>query len=157
CALPISVTDAMLREPAAQDWPMWRRNYAGWGYSPLEQITADNVAQLVPAWSIALNDGVQEGTPLVYDGVLYMPHPGDLIQALDAASGELLWEHRRPLPDDLGDYIPAISTNRALAIYDDLILFTSNDDYIVALDARSGELRWETLIHDYRSRPAQQS
>jgi alcohol dehydrogenase (cytochrome c) len=99
---------------------------------------------------------VQEGTPLVYAGVLYFPSPSDFVQAFDAASGDPIWEYRRSLPDDLGDYFPVSSINRNLAIYGDTIIDTSADDFVFALDAQSGELRWETQILDYR-RGAQQT
>jgi alcohol dehydrogenase (cytochrome c) len=64
----------------------------------------------------------------------------------DAASGDLEWEYRRSLPSDLGEYFPVSSINRNLAIYADTIVDTSADDYVFALDARTGELRWETKI-----------
>src|SRR5262245_28668008 len=137
------VTDAMLQNPADGDWLMWRRTLNGWGYSPLDQINRSNVASLKLAWSTPLNAGsVQEGTPVVHNGVLYMPHPGDVITAMNASTGEKLWEHRREIPEDIGDYIPATETERSLAIYGDTILFTSNDDYIVGLDAKTGEQKW---------------
>jgi PQQ-dependent dehydrogenase (methanol/ethanol family) len=153
-----AVTDAMLQNPADGDWLMWRRTLNSWGYSPLKQIDRSNVSKLKLVWDVALNKGsVQEGTPLVHNGVLYMPHPADVITAHDAVTGKQLWEHRRKIPEDIGDYIPATETERAVSIYGDTILFTSNDDYIVGLDAKTGQQRWETQILDYRVNPAQQS
>lgn len=154
----VPVTDQILQEPSADDWLMWRRTLNGWGYSPLNQISPANVDTLQLVWSLPLNDGsVQEGTPLIYNGTLYMPHPGDVITAHDAATGVQLWEFRREMPDDLGDYIPAIETNRALALYGDTIIYTSNDDYIVGIDAQSGAQKWATMIFDYHTHPSQQS
>jgi PQQ-dependent dehydrogenase (methanol/ethanol family) len=150
------VTDAMLQQPDPADWLMWRRTLDSWGHSPLEQIDRRNVADLRLVWTRALGPGMQEGTPLVYDGVMYFPNPSDVIQALDAASGDLLWEYRRSLPADLAEYFPVPSINRNLAIYGDTIIDTSADDFVFALDARTGELRWETQILDYR-RGAQQT
>ena len=80
------VTDAMLENPAPGDWLMWRRTQDGWGYSPLEQINKRNVGQLRMVWTRALNAGSQTGTPLAYNGVMYMPNPNDVIQALDGAT-----------------------------------------------------------------------
>ena len=81
----VPVTDAMLQNPSPDDWPMWRRTLNGWGYSPLEQVTSQNVAELQLVWSRALSSGAsQQGTPLVYGGVMYMPNPRDVIQAIDA-------------------------------------------------------------------------
>src|ERR1700682_6265550 len=89
------VTEAMLRSPAPGDWLNWRRTDNAWGFSPLNQINRQNVQQLQLAWSWAMeNTGAQEATPLVYDGVMYLPNPHGVIQALDAATGDLLWEYR---------------------------------------------------------------
>ena len=154
------VTDAMLQEPAPGDWLMWRRTLDGWGYSPLDQIDRGNVSDLRMVWSRAIGGGGrQQGTPLAYGGVLYMPNPRDVIQAIDAVTGDLLWEHRRPRPDDLEEYVISILAegNRNLAIHDNLIIDTSHDDYVFALDAATGRLAWETQILDYRENPAHQT
>ena len=151
------VTDAMLQDPAAEDWLMWRRTLNGWGYSPLDQVTTENVGDLQLVWSRALTTGRQQGTPLAYDGVLYMPNPRDVIQAIDAVSGDLLWEYRREVPDDVGD-AGQRTNNRNIAIYDNLIIDTSIDGYVFALDAGTGDLVWETEILDYETyRPKQGS
>src|SRR5256885_296785 len=89
------VTEAALRNPAPGDWLNWRRTDNAWGYSPLNQINRTNVQQLQLAWSWAMDDtGAGEVTPLVYDGVMYLPNPRGVIQALDAATGDLIWEYR---------------------------------------------------------------
>ena len=117
------VTDAELANPSPDEWLMWRRTLDGWGYSPLDQIDRGNVGDLRLVWSRALTPGRQQGTPLVRDGVLFMPNPRDTIQALDAVTGDLIWEHRRDRPDDLADYMigTLIDTNRNIAIHDELI------------------------------------
>ncbi len=150
------VTDAMLQDPAAEDWLMWRRTLNGWGYSPLDQVTTENVGDLQLVWSRALTEGRQQGTPLAYDGVLYMPNPRDVIQAIDAVSGDLLWEHRREVPEDVGD-AGLRTNNRNIAIYDNLIIDTSIDGYVFALDAGTGDLVWETEILDYETYRSMQS
>ena len=153
------VTDAMLQNPAPDDWLMWRRTLNGWGYSPLEQVTRENVADLRLVWSRALATGAsQQGTPLVYDGVMYMPNPRDVIQAVDAVTGDLRWEHRRDVPDDIAEYVGGMEdTNRNLAIYGNLIIDTSADDHVFALDAETGHVVWDTEILDYKTVPARQS
>ena len=154
----VPVTDAMLRDPAPEDWLMWRRTLDGWGYSPLDQIDRDNVGDLRLVWTRALNQGSQQGTPLAYRGVLYMPNPGDVIQAIDATTGDLIWEHRRDLPDDLGEHMGGLATTkRTIAIYDRLLLDTTGDDYLMALDAVTGEMVWETQVLDYTVNPALQT
>jgi alcohol dehydrogenase (cytochrome c) len=68
------------------------------GYSPLNQISRSNVAQLKMAWTRGMAAGsTQESTPLVYDGVMYLPNSGDYIQALDARTGDMIWDYQRPL------------------------------------------------------------
>ena len=153
------VTDAELQDPSPDEWLMWRRTLNGWGYSPLDQIDRDNVADLRMVWSRGLGPGRQQGTPLVRNGVMYMPNPRDLIQAIDAVTGDLLWQYQRDRPDDLADYlIPGlIDHNRNIAIYDTLIFDSTTDDYVIALDATTGEVVWETEVLDYRVNPANQT
>ena len=152
------VTDAMLRNPADGDWLTWRRTLDGRGYSPLDQIDRGNVGDLRMVWSRALAPGSQQGTPLAYGGTLYVPNPNDVIQALDAVTGDLRWEYRRDVPDDVNDYLGGlISVNRNVAIHGRLIIDTANDDYLFALDALSGELVWETRLFDYTVNPARHS
>ena len=153
----VPVTDEILQSPAPGDWMMWRRTLNSWGYSPLEQINKENVSELQLVWSSELSEGIQEGTPLVYNGIMYMPNPGDVIQAMNAATGELIWEYKREMPEDLADYISLATTNRAAAIFDDAIIYTSNDDYILALDVETGTVKWETQVLNYRTNPSKQS
>jgi len=151
------VTDATLRNPAPGDWLMWRRTLNSWGYSPLDQINRANVRQLAMVWSRPLAPGIQEGTPLVHDGVMFMPNPLDVVHAIDAATGDLIWEYRRSLPDDIAKSVPFPAINRNVAIYGSTIIDTSADDYVYALDVASGKLVWETQILDHRQHAAQQT
>ena len=153
------VTDAELEDPSPDEWLMWRRTLDGWGYSPLDQIDRDNVGDLRMVWSRALGPGRQQGTPLVRDGVMFMPNPQDVIQAIDAVTGDLVWEYRRDRPDDLAEYMigTLIDTNRNVAIHGELIFDTTMDDHIVALHAETGDVVWDTEILDYRVNPANQT
>ena len=155
----VPVTDAMLQDPDPADWLMWRRTLDSWGYSPLDEIDRENVSELRMVWSRALAPGRQQGTPLAYDGVMYMPNPRDVIQAIDAATGDLIWDYRRQRPDDLEEFIIVVLTegNRNIAIYGNLIINTSADDYVFAIDAATGQLVWETEILDYTKNPAHQT
>ena len=151
----VPVTDEMLQNPDPADWPMWRRTLDGWGYSPLDQVNRDNVGELQMAWSRALPQGTQEVTPLAYGGVVYMPTLTDIIQALEATTGDLIWEYRRDLPDDVYEFVGGNSRSmRNIAIYDRQIINVSDDDYAYALDVETGDLVWETRIFDYRETPA---
>ena len=95
-----AVTDAMLTSPADGEWLTWRRSFDNLGFSPLTQINKQNVADLRLAWSWALPNGPNEVTPLVHDGVMFVHGYGDKVQAIDAATGDLLWQYSRRLPKD---------------------------------------------------------
>ena len=153
----VPVTDAMLEDPDPANWMMWRRTLDSWGYSPLDQVDRDNVRELRLVWSRPLADGIQEGTPLVYEGVMFFPNPNDITQAMDAATGDLIWEYARDLPPDLGDIFVGADINRNLAIYGSTIIDLSADDFVYALDATSGQLVWETRVQDYRVYPGHHS
>ena len=146
----VPVTDAMLEDPAPEDWLSWRRTLDGWGYSPLDQIDRENVHELRMVWTRGLAPGRQEGTPLAYGGVLYVPQANDIIEAIDAATGDMRWRHRRDLPDDIYRRVGAnAAINRNIAIYDRFIINTSDDLYVFGLEAETGEIAWETPIFDY--------
>jgi len=137
------VTDAMLAKPDPANWLSWRRTLDSWGFSPLNQINRTNVAQLRLAWTRGMAAGTsQESTPLVYDGVMYLPNSGDYIQALDARTGDMIWDYQRKLEGTRR------SQNRNIAIYGNLIIDTSMDNAVYALDAQTGKLAWETQILD---------
>ncbi len=141
------VTDAMLRDPPAADWLSWRRTLDGKGYSPLKQITRANVKRLKLAWVLTMHDGSNETTPLVHDGIMYLTHPGNIVQALNAATGDLIWQYTYPFPPEsetLG------GPTRNIAIYRDRIFLSTYDAAIVALDARTGKQVWRTVKADYQ-------
>ena len=151
----VPVTDDMLRNPDPEDWISFRNGYALWGYSSLDQIHAGNVGELRLVWSRAMNEGYQEVEPIVYDGIMFLANVEDIVQALDATTGDLLWEYRRPLPDNIASVTGTRYRYRNVSIYDDKILLASNDAFLVALDARTGEVVWETKRADYTERVAQ--
>ena len=139
------VTAEMLLDPAPGDWLMFRRTYDGQGHSPLDQIDTGNVGDLRLAWSWAMADGVNQPTPLVYDGVMYLANPGNVIQALEADTGTLIWEYRRGLE---GDLARGFNQLRNLAIWGDRVFVATKDAAMLALDARNGRPLWETQIAD---------
>jgi PQQ-dependent dehydrogenase (methanol/ethanol family) len=133
----VPVTDEVLKNPSPNDWLMFSRTYDAQRFSPLSQINKQNVGQLRLAWKLDMGTGgSQESIPLVYRGVMYSFVPPATIQALDAASGNLLWEYKRQ----------GQSKTKGLAIYEDLLYFTTPDGSIVALDVRDGKVRWETKV-----------
>ncbi len=136
----VPITDEMLRNPDPADWPMIRRNFFAHSYSPLDEINTDNVQDLQLEWVWSMKDGASEPAPLVYDGIIYLINSGNIIQALDARNGELIWEHHTG---------PANNQDmRNIAIYEDKIIQATTDARLVALDARTGEMVWETIVAD---------
>lgn len=136
------VTDEMLLHPAPGDWLMIRRNYQGWSYSPLDQITAANVKNLRLEWVWAMNEGgATEPTPIVHDGIIYLSNTSNTVQALDGKTGDLIWENRIG-PDSTRGY----GATRSLAIYGDKIFVPTTDARLYALNARTGEIMWQTAL-----------
>jgi alcohol dehydrogenase (cytochrome c) len=135
------VTDAMLRNPDPNDWLIIRHDYHATNYSPLNQITTQNVKDLQLQWVWAMNEGTNQPAPVVHNGVMFINNPGNIVQALDARRGELIWENRIG-PTATG------SSQRGLAIYDDKVYVTTSDAHIYALDARTGANIWDTVIGD---------
>ncbi len=137
------VTDEMLWKPDPANWLSWRRTLDGWGYSPLDQIDRSNVSRLRMVWGRGMASGTIEATPLIYDGVMYLPGPGDVIQAIDAKSGDLIWEYRRKLPAGVNG-----GTNRNIAIWGSTLVDGSADNQIYAVDVHTGNQVWETAVMD---------
>ena len=134
------LTEELLRNPDPADWPMHRRNFYGHSYSPLDEINTDNVKNLRLEWVWNMHEGDSEPAPLVYNGIIYLINPGNVIQALDGKTGELIWEHWTG-PANRQDM-------RNIAMYEDKIIQATTDARLVALDARSGEQLWETMVAD---------
>src|SRR5262245_47341171 len=143
----VPVTDELLRSPKPADWIAWRGGRGASGYSPLTQINRSNVRRLRLAWAWSIEAGALEAEPLVYNGVMYLPHPGDVVQALDARTGTPIWEYRRERPKDVrGGPVG----NRSLALYRNTVLLGTSDAHLVALDATTGRPVWDVAVADYR-------
>lgn len=140
-----TVTDEMLLNPPDGDWLMWRRTYDGWGYSPLDEINKENVGSLELAWAWGMAPGGRtQETPLVHDGIIYIQNSNHLIQALDGATGDLIWEYQYRLPDGV-----APGGERSKAIYGDNLIVATRDAHIIALDLKTGRLVWDQQVADY--------
>ena len=129
------VTDAMLLNPPADDWLIWRRTHENLGHSPLAQINKSNVSDLEAVWTWSLPSGANMMTPLVHDGVLFAYSNGDVVQAFDATNGDLLWSYQRKLDDGV-----QASSKKGVAIFDDKIIVPTSDVHILALEAKTGRL-----------------
>jgi alcohol dehydrogenase (cytochrome c) len=139
-----SVTDELLESPPASEWLLWRRTYDDHGFSPLEQINKSNVGDLRVAWAWSLPNGPNEATPLEHDGVLFVDSYGDKVQALNAVTGDLLWQYSRQLPTDA-----RAAVKRNLAMYRDRLLVPTSDDHLLALDLKTGRVIWDEPVADY--------
>lgn len=129
------VTKEMLANPSPDDWLMYSRTYDAQRFSPLKQITRQNVGQLHQVFKKELGTGTQESIPIEYRGVIYVAAPGASVLALDATTGATIWEHKRP---------SGATRTKAIAIYEDMVFYSSPDGFIVAIDARTGQVKWET-------------
>ncbi len=139
------VTDAMLRNPDPGDWLMIRRDYHASSYSPLAQINTGNVKNLRLVWEWAMNNGsgANEPTPIVHNGIIFLSNTGNVVQAINGRTGDLIWENR------IGPESPGgIGAMRSLALYEDKVFMATNDARILALDAHTGKVVWQTAIAD---------
>jgi alcohol dehydrogenase (cytochrome c) len=136
-----SVTDTMLANPSPGEWLTWRRTYDDLGFSPLNQITKENVKNLRVAWSLTLPAGPNEATPLVHDGVIFVHSYNDNVQALDAATGDELWHYSRKLPEGVR---PTVKKN--MALYSNKLFVGTSDLHVVALDVKTGTVVWDQQI-----------
>jgi len=138
----VPVTEAMLRNPDPADWLMIRRDYHASDFSPLNQITADNVKDLQLKWIWAMNEGgANQPAPIVHNGVIFLNNPGNILQALDGKTGELIWENR------YGTNANGAAM-RGISLYDDKIFLATSDAHLMAFDARTGKTVWNTTIGD---------
>jgi len=137
------VSDAMLKDPPPADWLIWRRRYDALGFSPLRQIDRGNVKQLRMSWSWSLPESMNEITPLVHDGVMFV-YSGPVVQALDATTGALLWQYLRVLPDQYDN--GRGSRVKTLALYEDSLIVPMVDGHVIALDMRTGRVLWDQVV-----------
>ena len=139
-----NVSSEELADPEPADWTYWRRSPQSQGYTPLDQITTKNVSSLSLAWVWGMEAGRSQPAPLVRDGIIFIPNFGNVVQALDGRDGSLLWEYRRQFPE--GGRSGGLL--RTLAMWEDMIFVATTDAHLVALDARTGAVRWDSEIAD---------
>ena len=143
------VTQERLIKPEPENWLMYRGSYDGFGYSALDKINTRNVKNLVPVWSFST--GMLEGhqsPPIVNDGIMFVTTPNGQVLAFNASNGELLWRYARELPEDL---VQAHPTNRGVALFEDKVYVATVDAHVVALDARTGKVVWDTAAGEYKN------
>jgi alcohol dehydrogenase (cytochrome c) len=135
------------REPG--NWLTYSRDYTGQRYSPLDLINAANASKLHIAWMHQVDDSDGfETSPIVVDGVIYITEPSSGVAALDAATGRVLWSYRKEIPKDLRMCCGRV--NRGLAILGDAVYYASIDAHLLAIDARTGVVRWDITMADHK-------
>jgi glucose dehydrogenase len=145
-----TVTEQMYNNPPASEWLQYRRTNDGAGYSPLKQITPMNAKNLQPIWSYStgLTKG-HEVVPVYHDGILYVTASYNVIFALDARSGKLIWRYDRDIPDKALSVVCCDVVNKGGVLYGDNFIFGTIDAHLVALNAKTGAVAWDTKVTDY--------
>tara|TARA_B100000686_G_scaffold352672_1_gene455538 strand:- start:37 stop:2139 length:2103 start_codon:yes stop_codon:yes gene_type:complete len=149
------VTNKMLLDPPVDDWLVWRRTYANLGHSPLVEINKENVDDLRLAWTWSLPPGANMMTPIVHDGVMFTLSSGEVVQAIDAATGDLLWAYQHEIAAGINS-----ESKKGVAIWKDQIVVATSDLKLIAIEAKTGRLVWEHAIetngeqdHRFKSAP----
>ncbi len=140
-------------EANGDDWLSYSGGYRAERFSPLDQIRPGNVAGLKVVWAYQMQPtdmpgaGLQETTPLVADGIMYLTESPSSVSALDARTGRLLW-HWAPEMSQEVLHIGFPKVNRGVAILEDTLYVATLDARLFALDAGTGAVRWETKVAD---------
>ncbi len=143
------ITEARLLNPEAGDWMSYRRTYDVTGFSPLDQIDRTNVDDLRLVWAHSVGDNSRwVPTPVVANGLMFVAEGDGRITAFDITSGDIAWQHQRSYPEDITKS-QAIGRSRGVSILGDTIYWGTADAALVALDAATGEQRWEVSTGDY--------
>jgi alcohol dehydrogenase (cytochrome c) len=139
------VTDEMLRNPPPGDWLMIRRDYKASNFSPLNQINSTNVKNLKLVWSWAMAEGgTNQPAPIVHDGTIFLNNIGNVLQAIDARTGEPIWE------TNYGS-LRGGAAMRGMAMYGDKIYVSTADAKLYGIDAKTGKTAWETVVGDRKN------
>ena len=146
--LNIQVSSEQIRRAneSGDEWLSYSGALSGWRYSSLSEITPVNVAQLRVRWvhQSSTSESKFESTPLVVGNTIFATEPPATVVALDAKTGEVIWKYERPIPTGLP--ICCGKVNRGLAILDNSLFFGSLDGYLVAIEANTGKLNWQTRV-----------
>ena len=152
CALAVgaAVTDEKLKSSQSDSgsWLMYGKNYSAWRYSELAQINTSNVSRLTPRWIYQTGAGQLQTTPLVFDGVMYATGSANRAFALDLLTGRPLWRYSKPVPEGVQGCCGTI--NRGFAAQGERLFKMNAEATLVALDAKTGGVLWETKVDDYK-------
>jgi len=150
--------DQLLQSPVGKDWVTNGGNLTNQRYSTLKQVTVNNVGQLKGAWMTRLKGSGYggkysfEATPLVKDGIMYVVTGNDDVFALNAKTGEILWERWSGIDQRISTACCGWD-NRGLAMGEGLLFLGQLDAKLVALDIKTGKEVWQTRLHDHQRAP----
>lgn len=130
--------------PQPGDWRSYNGDDSANRYSPLKQITRDNVSKLSLKWVFPIDYFGLETSPVEADGVVYVTGPNQ-VYALDALTGAALWHYSRPATPGLtGD--AKLGTNRGVSLLGDKVFFVTDNAHLIGIDRATGKLEWETTM-----------
>lgn len=157
CAFAVSCTLAPAQVPYKRilgadtepsSWVTYSGNYQAQRFSQLSQINRQNVAQIKPTWVYQMrNPGIVETSPIVADGVMYITEPPSRATALDVRTGRPLWTYSPAIPQDV-IIIGSPPVNRGVAILDDTVFLGTVNCHLIALDAKTGIVRWDVVVEN---------
>src|SRR5579862_4961720 len=145
--LPGQVSYERIRQGDPKDWLTYSGTYDAQRFSRLDKINASNVKRLRPLWvyQIKANDSF-ETSPLIADGIMYVSEPGGSVTALDTVTGRSLWKYRHDVPKGVRGCCSPV--NRGVAILGDMVYVGTFDAHLIALDIKSGIVRWDAEVAD---------
>jgi alcohol dehydrogenase (cytochrome c) len=151
-AAPVTTDDLLNAQDNAAEWLMYGRDYRNQRFSPLAQITPDNVKELRPVWAFSTGGTLAglEATPLMKDGVLYFSADYARVFALDARTGTALWAFEPEYEEGIETVLCCGPVNRGVALKDDLVYVTTLDARLFALDRKDGRVVWQQTIDDWK-------
>ncbi len=131
------------------NWLTYSGSYRSWRYSELDEITTRNVSGLTLAWSLRFRTGDPiEASPIVVDGIMFLTVPVGEVLAVDAGTGDVVWRYNRSVPNDVS--VCCGRVNRGVAVLNDRVFVGTLDGFLVALEAATGRVVWQTQVADYR-------
>jgi len=147
--IDIQVSSEQIRTAGSRpdQWLTYSGSLDGRRYTPLTEITPENVSRLRVQWIRQFGPSVSksEATPIVVGGVIFKTEPPSDVFALDARSGEVRWRYRRSLPENLSTTL-YFGANRGLAVLRNVLFLASYEGFLVAINATNGSVIWQTAV-----------
>lgn len=151
-AQAVTDKDIMNDQATADDVVSYGMGLQGQRYSPIDTLNTDNIKNLQPVWAFSFGGEKmrgQESQPMIKDGVMYVTASYSRVYAIDAMTGEEIWQYDARLPDGIMPCCDVV--NRGVALYDDLAIFGTLDAKLVALNKDTGKVVWIKKVADYQA------